>query len=95
MDTATVASRHLSFGEPNGICTPATEHTFKVLVIGDIGTGKTSIIKRYVHNYYPQNYRSTVGLVALVAQFTVCLVILGLRFTILRASYNFKYGCST
>ena len=37
------------------------ELLYKVLVIGDIGTGKTSIIKRYVHNIYSTNYKSTIG----------------------------------
>jgi len=37
------------------------EHLFKILVIGDIGTGKTSIIKRYVHNFYSPHYRATIG----------------------------------
>jgi len=32
-----------------------------VLVIGDIGVGKTSIIKQYVHRKYSQYYRATIG----------------------------------
>ncbi|MGH0172315.1 UNVERIFIED_CONTAM: hypothetical protein FKN15_063712 [Acipenser sinensis] len=37
------------------------EHLYKILVIGDLGVGKTSIIKRYVHQNYSQNYRATIG----------------------------------
>eukprot|EP00049_Salpingoeca_infusionum_P017595 m.353586 g.353586 ORF g.353586 m.353586 type:complete len:209 (+) comp16803_c0_seq1:105-731(+) len=37
------------------------EHLFKILVVGDIGTGKTSLIKRYVHNIYSSHYRATIG----------------------------------
>lgn len=36
-------------------------HLYKILVIGDLGTGKTSIIKRYVHSFFSQNYRATIG----------------------------------
>lgn len=37
------------------------EHLYKILVIGDLGTGKTSIIKRYVHNFFSVHYRATIG----------------------------------
>ncbi|KAF9986383.1 rab32, member RAS oncoprotein, partial [Modicella reniformis] len=37
------------------------EYLYKILVIGDVGTGKTSIIKRYVHNIFSMNYKSTIG----------------------------------
>lgn len=48
------------------------EHLYKVLVIGDLGTGKTSIIKRYVHQFFSPHYRATVSTFSLTfsASFT-------------------------
>ncbi|KAL2714615.1 ras and EF-hand domain-containing protein isoform X1 [Vespula squamosa] len=37
------------------------EHLYKILVIGELGAGKTSIIKRYVHQFFSQHYRATIG----------------------------------
>ncbi|MCL4146543.1 UNVERIFIED_CONTAM: hypothetical protein GTU68_053389, partial [Idotea baltica] len=37
------------------------EHLYKILVIGELGAGKTSIIKRYVHQFFCQHYRATIG----------------------------------
>ena len=37
------------------------ELAFKILLIGDIGVGKTCLIKRYVDNVYSVHYKSTVG----------------------------------
>lgn len=45
----------------NGMQSLRTEHLYKVLVIGDLGVGKTSIIRRYVHQTYSNNYRATIG----------------------------------
>lgn len=41
--------------------TPHKEHLYKLLVIGDLGVGKTSIIKRYVHQNFSSHYRATIG----------------------------------
>lgn len=47
--------------QSNGMQSLRKEHLYKVLVIGDLGVGKTSIIRRYVHQTYSNNYRATIG----------------------------------
>ncbi|KAG0174005.1 rab32, member RAS oncoprotein [Apophysomyces sp. BC1034] len=37
------------------------EYLYKILVVGDLGAGKTSIIQRYVNNMFSNNYKSTIG----------------------------------
>lgn len=44
-----------------GLSSEKREHLYKILVIGELGTGKTSIIKRYVHQFFSQHYRATIG----------------------------------
>ena len=37
------------------------EYVFKVLIIGEISTGKTSILKRYVQGFFTESYKITVS----------------------------------
>ena len=37
------------------------DHVLKVLVLGDAGTGKTSIIRMYVHSYFSPQHKTTLG----------------------------------
>jgi len=39
----------------------AGENLYKVLIIGDVNTGKTSLVKQYVHGLFPDNYKATIG----------------------------------
>ena len=45
-------------GETSG---DQTEDLYKVLVIGDYGVGKTSIIRRYTDGYFSPSYKVTIG----------------------------------
>ncbi|XP_069489268.1 ras-related protein Rab-7L1 isoform X2 [Ambystoma mexicanum] len=37
------------------------DHLFKVLIVGDVTVGKTSLVQRYANNTFSKNYKSTVG----------------------------------
>lgn len=37
------------------------KYLFKILVIGDVGVGKTSLIRRFTKGYFAENISSTVG----------------------------------
>uniref|UniRef100_A0A0K0FDU2 Ras-related protein Rab n=1 Tax=Strongyloides venezuelensis TaxID=75913 RepID=A0A0K0FDU2_STRVS len=39
----------------------AVQRLYKILIIGDPGTGKSSIIRQFVQNTYTQYYKATVG----------------------------------
>lgn len=38
-----------------------TEKVFKVLVIGDLSAGKTSVILRYVNKRFVEKYKASIG----------------------------------
>eukprot|EP01061_Rhynchopus_euleeides_P005466 TRINITY_DN14714_c0_g1_i1.p1 TRINITY_DN14714_c0_g1~~TRINITY_DN14714_c0_g1_i1.p1 ORF type:complete len:224 (+),score=72.18 TRINITY_DN14714_c0_g1_i1:358-1029(+) len=38
-----------------------TELLYKILVVGDVGVGKTSLVKRYAHGLWAPNYKATIG----------------------------------
>lgn len=51
---------------PKGVTTPRGIPGFrktlmKVVVIGDSGVGKTSLIQMYEHNKFSQNFKPTIG----------------------------------
>ncbi|XP_076261750.1 RAS oncogene family member Rab32 isoform X2 [Rhynchophorus ferrugineus] len=58
--TASEAAEAVENGEGSN-STKTKDHLYKILVIGDLGTGKTSLIKRYVHRFFTQHYRATIG----------------------------------
>jgi GTPase SAR1 family protein len=35
--------------------------TFKILVVGDAGVGKSALMNRFVHGVYNNNYNATIG----------------------------------
>jgi len=37
------------------------EYVYKILVVGDLGCGKTSVIHRYVNHVFSNTYRATIG----------------------------------
>jgi Ras-related protein Rab-32 len=37
------------------------EFLFKILIIGDVGCGKTSLVKRFVHDIYSDHTQPTIG----------------------------------
>jgi len=44
-----------------GYSAPPTGGIAKVLVVGDVATRKTSVIKRYVRNTFSKDYQTTIG----------------------------------
>uniref|UniRef100_A0A915DQ61 Uncharacterized protein n=1 Tax=Ditylenchus dipsaci TaxID=166011 RepID=A0A915DQ61_9BILA len=54
-----------SFGDSPTKPSLSSKHSreclFKIIVIGDISTGKTSLIQRYVRDLVNQHYKPTLG----------------------------------
>jgi small GTP-binding protein len=34
---------------------------YKILVLGEVNTGKSALIRRYVHDFFNRSYESTIG----------------------------------
>ena len=43
----------------------------KILLVGDFGVGKSSLVERWVHNRFSENYHSTIGVVISKKEITV------------------------
>ena len=37
------------------------KYILKIIVVGDAGVGKTSLLHQYVHRRFNNNYKSTIG----------------------------------
>jgi len=63
INSRTSSNRHESFDFPSIIDKRNSSRLYKVIVIGEVSTGKSALIKRYVHNFFGDhdNYRATVG----------------------------------
>jgi len=58
---SSLARQHMKQSAQISNVTTHKDYMFKVLVVGDVNTGKTSVIKRYIHNTFSTNYRATIG----------------------------------
>ncbi len=52
---------HQKVMDQNQNCHTDNEFLFKVLIIGDVAVGKSSILKRFAENVFHANYASTIG----------------------------------
>ncbi|VDO49768.1 unnamed protein product, partial [Onchocerca flexuosa] len=59
--TLTKSSFQPSTSSNGYVTSPNDQFLFKILIIGDVGTGKSSIVQRYAHNLFTQHYKATVG----------------------------------
>jgi len=48
-------------GDPTRLSEEKDVKVFKILILGDSGTGKTCLVRRSVHAFFTEGYRSTIG----------------------------------
>jgi len=56
-----IPNNNISNGQNQNNEVEEIEYLYKILVVGDLGCGKTAIIQRYVNNQYSTKYRATIG----------------------------------
>lgn len=49
------------YSQNNDISAERINYTFKVIMVGDVGIGKTSVIKRYIKGFFEESYRCTLN----------------------------------
>lgn len=59
--SASCETRSPRSGAPNKRYIGRMEPTFKCLVVGDVGVGKTSFVQKYVYNKKVTDYKATLG----------------------------------
>lgn len=65
------------------------EALFKLIMIGDSGTGKSSLINRYIKNEFDLDYKVTIGKFALIQ----VLNLLQKKLTLMRTiEFDSKFG---
>lgn len=49
------------YSQYNDVSSERINYTFKVIMVGDVGIGKTSVIKRYIKGYFEESYKCTLN----------------------------------
>lgn len=62
----------------------------KVIVIGSLGCGKTSLVQRFVNNCFNRDYKSTIGVDFEVEQFLILGMIFNLQIWDTAGQERFK-----
>ena len=50
------------------------DYFFKLLLVGDSGSGKTQVLFRFANDAFDSTFRSTIGLLCFHFGFVVCLI---------------------
>lgn len=67
-----------------------SSHEYKILLLGDVGVGKTSTMRRFVSATFKENYKPTLGAEILIKEVTFDNKTILLQIWDLAGAYNFK-----